>query len=449
MAKRRKVVHSPSIAADRICPDGLDDPAISAEVERLLSRRTRDIRLNDQINRLYRDRAWPQTAKIIRAWMIWVAILGVLTLGLNLLLLPPDVSKSMILPSAMLPPIALAVALVWRRPRAPWLQGSLLVAGVFAILLSIALVGVSAGGEFYERHLSIMLFVAITAIIIFGIPLAWTAIIAALALGLYFVFQLTNPSLNLGSALASTLFFSTGVFATVAARRNMTILAQKTFLFELRDRRRVSELAEVNDRLASLARTDPLTGVANRRWMEETIDQLWDKGNTGPDRVAMLMCDIDEFKKLNDHLGHAEGDRCLIQVATLIQKHVRRSRDHLARYGGEEFLVILPGMSETDALCVAERIRESVEAAALPHPTSVVSRYVTLSIGVAVQAPADEKVSSEQLQRSADAALYQAKQSGRNRVVIHRPAQTGTRGRPDGAAGKTAPRAASPSSTSA
>ncbi|MBU4530743.1 MAG: GGDEF domain-containing protein [Hoeflea sp.] len=422
MVKRTTVADSPSIAADRAYLGVQDDPAIIAEVERLLSRRTRDIRLNDEINRLFRERIWPQTAKIIRAWMIWVAILGVLTLALNMLLLPPEVSKSMVLPSAMLSPIALAVAVVWRRPRAPWVQGSLLIAGVFAILLSVAMVGVSAGGEFYERHLNIMLFVAITAIIIFGIPLAWTVIIAALALCLYFVFQLTNPSLELGSALASALFFTTGVFATVAARRNMTILAQKTFLFELRDRRRVSELAEVNDRLEYLARTDPLTGLANRRWMTETIDHLWDKGKKTPERVAMLMCDIDEFKKLNDHLGHAEGDRCLVQVAGIIQKHVRRSLDHVARYGGEEFLVILPGMSEKEALCVAERVRENVEAAALPNPTSRVSRYVTLSIGIAVQGPDGENHTSEQLQRNADAALYRAKQSGRNRVVIHSPA---------------------------
>ncbi|SOE12508.1 diguanylate cyclase (GGDEF)-like protein [Hoeflea halophila] len=421
MVKRKKVIFSPAIAADRAYLGVHNDPVVSAEVERLLSHRTRDIRLNDELNRLFRERIWPQTAKIIRAWMIWVAILGVLTLALNMLLLPLDILKSIILPSAVLPPIALALALVWRRPRAPWLQGSLLIAGVFGILLSIALVGLNAGGEFYERHLNIMLFVAITAIIIFGIPLAWTVTIAALALSLYYVFQLTNPSLELGSALASTLFFTAGVFATVAARRNMTLLAQKSFLLELRDRHRVFELGEVNDRLESLARTDPLTGVANRRWMEEMLVRLWDKEKKSPGQVAMLMCDIDEFKKLNDHLGHAEGDRCLVQVANIIEKHVRRNLDVVARYGGEEFLVILPQLSEAEALLVAERVRESVEAASMPNPTSSVSRYVTLSIGIAVQGAGSENLSSEQLQQHADAALYRAKQSGRNRVVIHRP----------------------------
>ncbi len=198
----------------------------------------------------------------------------------------------------------------------------------------------------------------------------------------------------------------------------------QTFLFELRDRRRVAELAEANDRLELLARTDPLTGIANRRWMTETLDHLWVGGRKCPDGAAMLMCDIDDFKKLNDHLGHAEGDRCLVEVARIIQENVRRDRDHVARYGGEEFLVLLPAVDEEGAVSVAERIRKSVEDAGLPNPASRVSRRVTLSIGVAVQTT-DEAISPEQLQRHADTALYLAKQTGRNRVMLNRPEASG------------------------
>ena len=399
--------------------DVQDDPAIAAEVDRLLSRRTREIRLKGEIKRLFQARIWSQTAKIIRAWMIWVALLDMLTLALNMLILPRAIAQPMLLPAAIIPPAVVAVVLVWRKPRAPWLQGASLIAGMFLILLSVALVGVSAGGEFYERHLNIMLFVAITAIIIFGIPLAWTVTIAALALGLYLVFQLQNPAIEFGSAVAATLFFASGIFATVAARRIMTILAQKTFLFELRDRRRVAELAEANRRLELLASTDPLTGIANRRWMTETLNQLWGSGRKCLNGAAMLMCDIDYFKKLNDRLGHAEGDRCLVEVARIIKENVRRDLDHVARYGGEEFLVLLPEVDEEEAISVAERIRKSVEADAFPNPASLVSRRVTLSIGVAVQR-ADETIPAEELQRQADAALYLAKQTGRNRVLLHR-----------------------------
>ncbi|MBZ9866408.1 GGDEF domain-containing protein [Mesorhizobium sp. CA15] len=400
--------------------DAQDDPALTAEVDRLLARRTRDIRLKGEIKRLFRARVWPQTAKIIRAWMIWVALLDLLTLALNMLMLPNAIAQSLLLPGAIIPPVVVAVVLAWRKPRPSWFEGASLIVGMFLILLSVALVGVSAGGEFYERQLNVMLFVAITAIIIFGIPLAWTVAIAALALGLYLVFQVQNPAIEHGSAVAGTLFFASGIFATVAARRIITILAQKSFLFELRDRRRVAELAKANDRLELLAKTDPLTGIANRRWMTETLDHLWGNDKRCLDGAAMLMCDIDHFKKLNDHLGHSEGDRCLVEVANIIQENIRRDRDCVARYGGEEFLVLLPGVTEEEAVSVAERVRRSIEAAALPNPGSRVSRSVTLSIGVAVQT-ADEAISPEQLQRQADAALYLAKQSGRNRVRLHRP----------------------------
>ncbi|MDX8538602.1 GGDEF domain-containing protein [Mesorhizobium abyssinicae] len=395
------------------------DPAIGAEVDQLLARRTRDIRLKGEIMRLFRARVWSQTAKIIRAWMIWVALLDVLTLTVNMVILPSAITTRMLLPAAIIPPVAMAVVLLWRKPQAPWVEASSLITGMFLILLSVALVGVSAGGEFYERQLNVMLFVAITAIIIFGIPLAWTVAIAGLALGLYLVFQLQNPAIEHGSAAAGTLFFASGIFATVAARRIMTILAQKTFLFELRDRRRVAELAKANQRLELLARTDPLTGLANRRWMTETLSRIWGSDKRCLDGAALLMCDIDHFKKLNDHLGHAEGDRCLVEVAGIIQENVRRDYDHVARYGGEEFLVLLPGVTEEEASAVAERIRTSVEAAAIPNPGTR-ARRVTLSVGVAMQT-ADEAISPEQLQRHADTALYLAKERGRNRIVLRRP----------------------------
>ncbi len=146
-------------------------------------------------------------------------------------------------------------------------------AGLFFILLSVALVGVSAGGEFYERHLNIMLFVAISAIVIFAIPLAATTIIAVMALTQCLFFQIHNPSITLGSVEAATLFFAAGIIATIVSRRTMTSLAQKTFLLELRDKSRVAELAAANARLELLARADPLIGIANRRWMMELLNR--------------------------------------------------------------------------------------------------------------------------------------------------------------------------------
>ncbi len=394
-------------------------PGTDREVERQLSGRTRDIRLDRSLRRLFRERSWPQTSKIVRAWMIWVIVLDALTLALNGVLLPAEAVRAMILPASILVPAALVAVAVFSKPRPFWVLGTTILAGMFFILLSVALVGVSTGGEFYERHLTIMLFVAVTAIVIFPIPLGWSATIASYAVGMYLIFQLQNPEIAVGSAAAATLFFASGMAATLVARRTATILAQKTFLLELRDRRRLADLTDANNRLELLARTDPLTGVANRRSMVETIGKCWTEAKATKSSTAMLMCDIDEFKKLNDNLGHSEGDRCLVKVAGIIQSSLRSDQDHVARFGGEEFLVLLPNATEECARAVADTIRSRVEAAALANPSSSVAPYVTISVGVAAGTFEREIDSPDQLQRSADAALYDAKSRGRNQVAVH------------------------------
>ncbi|PDT14733.1 GGDEF domain-containing protein [Rhizobium sp. J15] len=394
--------------------------AMANEVERLLSGRTRDIRLTGDLLSRFDERSWRQRSKVIRSWMTWVAFVDVLTLALNALLLPSDVALAMVAPACLLPPAAIATALIWRKPRAAAVQRASLLGGMCLILLSVALVGVFAGGEFYERHLTIMLFVATSAITIFSVPLAWTIAIACYALCLYFILQWYNPLMEAGSVVAGTLFFSCGIIATVVARRTMNILAQKTFLLDCRDQRRNAELADANARLERLARTDPLTGIANRRWMMETLEGLWLSGRDTGVVAAMLMCDIDHFKALNDKLGHGEGDRCLVKVAGIIQSCVRADRDLVSRHGGEEFLIVLPDVDEEEAVAVATRIRESVEAAALPNPSSGVGPSVTLSVGVALKSARDTGISLANLQHEADMALYRAKEAGRNQISVFR-----------------------------
>ena len=396
------------------------DAATMAEAERLLSGRTRDVHLRGDLARAFRDRTWRQSAKIIRSWMIWVMVLDLLTMTLNLLLLPPGPAVAMEAPGILIPLAATIVAMVWRKRRSDAVLGWTLTIGMFAILLSTSLMGVMAGGEWHERYLNVMVFTAIAGITIFTVPMWQTLAIAATALGLYLIFQLNNPSVATLNALSGFFFLSCGVAATVVARRTMNILAQKGFLLELRDHRRFAELAEANERLDRLAKTDPLTGVANRRWMTELLDQLWRDAADRPGTIAMLMCDVDHFKSLNDHLGHAEGDRCLVEVASIISNRIRRDADYVARYGGEEFLVLLPDADEADAMAAAERIRQGVADAGFANPGARTAPVVTLSIGVAVGTVGATTPSD--LQSRADAALYRAKHSGRNRIELHREA---------------------------
>jgi diguanylate cyclase (GGDEF)-like protein len=128
------------------------------------------------------------------------------------------------------------------------------------------------------------------------------------------------------------------------------------------------------------------------------------------------MIDVDFFKPYNDHYGHQQGDDCLRQVAQVLADMVRRGVDLTARYGGEEFAFIAPATGATDAMAMAEQVRATLEAAALPHEKSPL-RCVTVSIGVAVMMPVEQQ-DSALLVRTADQSLYQAKSMGRNRVVL-------------------------------
>lgn len=174
-------------------------------------------------------------------------------------------------------------------------------------------------------------------------------------------------------------------------------------------------LEAANRELHRLTHIDGLTGVANRRSFDQMLDTEWRRMGREKKELSLLLCDVDHFKKYNDHYGHLGGDDCLRQVAQTIQKSVSRGGDNVSRYGGEEFAVILPATSQGGALMVAERVRHEIKQLSLPHTQSELGQ-VTLSIGLATVVPSNDSA-PEQLIAIADKALYGAKQGGRNRVV--------------------------------
>lgn len=167
--------------------------------------------------------------------------------------------------------------------------------------------------------------------------------------------------------------------------------------------------------LQQLATCDGLTGIPNRRSFDERLQVEWRRCQRRGEPLSLIMADVDQFKRYNDHYGHPGGDVCLKAVAGILEQHIFRPADLAARYGGEEFAVILPNTDLEGARTVAERLRGKVEALELPHETSDVGPWVTLSLGVASCAP-DILGRHEVLIGEADRALYEAKVSGRNRV---------------------------------
>lgn len=181
------------------------------------------------------------------------------------------------------------------------------------------------------------------------------------------------------------------------------------------------DLKRSNELLLELSNTDHLTGLFNRRFLMECLDKEVQRGRRKDGQVALLLLDIDHFKRVNDTHGHLQGDVVLQKVALHIQKELR-SYDVAARYGGEEFVAVLPDTSLKEAFNVADRIRLSIQG--MHFAGSLSNERVTVSLGVALF-PARGIDDTDGLLRSADEALYQAKERGRNRVVVSDPTSTG------------------------
>lgn len=176
-----------------------------------------------------------------------------------------------------------------------------------------------------------------------------------------------------------------------------------------------SKLDTANAELLRLATTDALTGIANRRSFDDFLTREWRRCLRMKKPLSLAMLDIDYFKLFNDKYGHQAGDDCLKQVAAQIARAAPRGSDLAARYGGEEFMLVLGETDRDGAMWIAERLRQMVVDLKVPHYATD-SKCVSVSCGVVSVVP-DDKLSPETLIQSADAALYQAKRGGRDRVV--------------------------------
>lgn len=177
------------------------------------------------------------------------------------------------------------------------------------------------------------------------------------------------------------------------------------------------EVQRLNERLADMALRDVLTGLANRRRFDQALAQEWDRARRNRSVVSLLMVDVDHFKAYNDHCGHPAGDQCLEHIARAMASAVQRPADVVARYGGEEFVVLLPDTDQAGAMELARKLIAQIDLLALPHAMSSTAPHVTVSVGVATQAPLMD-MDRQGLVDAADAALYRAKRGGRHAVSL-------------------------------
>jgi diguanylate cyclase (GGDEF)-like protein len=199
-------------------------------------------------------------------------------------------------------------------------------------------------------------------------------------------------------------------FAELEARVK-SLLRIKALQEALAERER--ELSEMNDKLLHISLTDGLTGIDNRRSLEQRLHEMFEHSYRLHEPISCVMCDIDHFKKVNDTYGHQVGDKVLKDFASILKTEAREI-DRVGRYGGEEFLLLLPGTVLDSAVTFADRLRARVEEHTFSYDGGTLKR--TMSCGVAAW-PHPRVSDAEAMLRSADDALYVAKELGRNRVV--------------------------------
>lgn len=303
-------------------------------------------------------------------------------------------------------PVMVAInAVISRRPPV-WLREGLLAAGI--VLATVAILGlmlVSHSPLRTSEHISVVL-VILFATMVQRIRFGYVAVACVVSGALYIaaLTQLTEGVPWERKAIAGAVFCGVVLFSIIGCW-NLEREQRANYLLRLRDRLRARELE-------ALIRRDPLTGAGNRRALDEVLARCLPAG-PGASCKAVLLFDIDQFKRFNDVNGHLAGDACLRRVADLIAANVRDGSVY--RFGGEEFLVLLEGVELAGACEVAERVRHAVAEARIERERASDVLVVTLSAGVAaaVLSPA---VTIRHLVADADMALYAAKRGGRDQV---------------------------------
>lgn len=303
----------------------------------------------------------------------------------------------------------------WFEKMHQWFDWYATIGSSIAIAISFTIVNRVHGGEG-----SILLHAAImyAIVIVYGfvglrfylaVLAGWLGGLMGLAASMYFAGDIPWTLLNRTYTFSSFLGMALAYVTDRHHRENYL----QSCLLELH---RI-EMVQQTQQLEVLSRQDPLTGIANRRYLDELLQDEWYRAMRHQTPLSLMMIDIDYFKAYNDSLGHLAGDQCLIKIAHAITKIATRSGELVARYGGEEFVILLPMTNQQHAIRQAERLLRTIKALAIPHPASEVSPHVTLSLGVVSYTPQFNDDVNDFLY-CADHALYKAKTKGRDGYIF-------------------------------
>ncbi|MFA7413562.1 MAG: GGDEF domain-containing protein [Rhizobium sp.] len=327
---------------------------------------------------------------------------------IDYLALPEEFWRVLMIRLAVTIVALLALAFISRDPAPVLREGSISVV-VLAVAVAVVVMILAPSNVLAKEYLYGMLLIPLLGVVVQRLRFRYAVAVCIGCVVLHGYAMANLGTMTWESQLMAGFQMVGGtIFALVAGytiEREMRI----DYLQALRQRLRTEELED-------LSTHDALTGLGNRRGLEQTLSWI-SADAAGDGRLAVIIADIDKFKEYNDHFGHPAGDECIKQVAEIMASEIRFAGDAVFRYGGEEFLVLLPGMEAHGAAAIAERLRYAIEAAGIVHVVPVPGAPLTLSFGVAT-ARLDENFSAEDLVERADAALYRAKNNGRNCVVV-------------------------------
>jgi diguanylate cyclase (GGDEF)-like protein len=350
--------------------------------------------------------------------LIWAMLIGLVlyntSLGADQTMLPDVFFEALLVKLGLVTPTVLIGAYALSRRPPVWLREAIVAATavatsfaiLFLILRSNALLAAHA-------HYSAILGVVFVNVILRA--RFWYA--CATSLVLLFGYTLSVIQLQhfaFEAVVSAVMLLVVTTIATLFANCSLERSERQAYLVRLREAIRNSHLTMANEELSRISNLDAMTGLTNRRGFDAHVGVVWEEARKSAESVAVLMIDVDFFKRFNDSNGHQGGDECLKEVAETARGELRRDDELIARYGGEEFVVLLPGADLVDGIRAGERIRRAIEGCGIGHQTAPLG-VVTASIGVAA-APATSASTPQVLIEAADAALYEAKARGRNRV---------------------------------
>ncbi len=357
-----------------------------------------------------------------RQWVKFCNMIGIVAICLGSLDLPrqmpdaPDVAMRNLY-GILIVAVASLLMLIWtpKAMRRPWQAEAAAAASLLIVNIGVIHDCTATQADTMFTHSAALVSTLMYGCIAARLRFFWALGCAIFSFVAYATFvHGTTPRQHLIVSATLGLMALSYVFALVA-NYSFEHRERRNWLLHLIEGQQRAALTETSERLHRLSIQDPLTHLFNRRQFDAELGLAWSKAAAADEPLALLMVDVDFFKRYNDTYGHPAGDACLVQVARALGAIARVHGGVAARLGGEEFGLLLPGRTQAEALEVGAALCESVRAARIEHRASAVSGHVTVSVGATQGRPATG-CNAQQLIEQADHALYQAKKQGRDRV---------------------------------